>query len=129
MRIIQIYPKRQTGAPWRLLQIDGYAAYNRLGKDRGTNDATNLAGCWAHSRRKFFDLHASDGSSFASAVVKAMAPLWAIEEDIRGHGAELRTSIRAERSRPIFTELFAMLDRSCRACRVNPNLPGPSAIP
>jgi len=40
-----------------------------------------------------------------------MAPLWAIEEDIRGHGAELRASIRAERSRPIVTELFAMLDR------------------
>jgi transposase len=40
-----------------------------------------------------------------------MAPLWAIEEDIRGHGAELRASIRAERSRPIVTELFAMLER------------------
>jgi transposase len=70
-----------------------------------------LAGCWAHARRKFFDLHASDGSPFASAVVKTMAPLWAIEDDIRGHGAELRASIRAERSRPIVAELFAMLDR------------------
>src|SRR5690606_10107039 len=62
----------------------GYAAYNRMGKDRGANDAMTLAGCWAHARRKFFDLHASDSSPFASAVVKAMAPLWVIEEDIRG---------------------------------------------
>lgn len=94
-----------------ILQVDGYAAYNRLGKDRGANDAMTLAGCWAHARRKFFDLHASDGSPFAGAVVKAMAPLWAIEEEIRGHGAELRASIRAERARPIVTELFNMLDR------------------
>jgi len=94
-----------------ILQVDGYAAYNWLGKDRGTNDAMTLAGCWAHARRKFFDLHASDGSPFAGAVVKAMAPLWVIEEDIRGHGAELRASIRAERSRPLVVELFAMLDR------------------
>lgn len=94
-----------------ILQIDGYAAYNRLGKDRGTNDAMTLAGCWSHARRKFFDLHASDSSPFAGAVVKAMAPLWAIEEDIRGHDAELRASIRAERSSPIVVELFSMLDR------------------
>ena len=94
-----------------ILQIDGYAAYNRLGKDRGDNDAMTLAGCWAHARRKFFDLHASDGSPFAGAVVKAMAPLWVIEEDIRGHGADLRAKIRAERSSPVVAELFAMLDR------------------
>lgn len=31
-----------------ILQVDGYAAYNRLGKDRGVNDAMTLAGCWAH---------------------------------------------------------------------------------
>ena len=94
-----------------ILQVDGYAAYNRLGKDRGANDAMTLAGCWAHARRKFFDIHASDGSPFTGAVVNAMAPLWAIEDDIRGHGAELRASIRAERSSPIVAELFAMLDR------------------
>ena len=32
-------------------------------------------------------------------------------EDIRGHGANLRTIIRAERSNPIVIELFNMLDR------------------
>lgn len=30
-----------------ILQVDGYAAYNRLGKDSGANDAMTLAGCWA----------------------------------------------------------------------------------
>jgi transposase len=110
-----------------ILQVDGYAAYNRLGKDRGDNDAVTLAGCWAHARRKFFDLHASDGSPFAGAVVKAMAPLWAIEEDIRGHGAELRAGTRAERSRPIVTDPFAMLDRELPRLSGNRNWPRSSA--
>lgn len=62
-----------------ILLIDCYAANNRLGKDRGDYDAMTLAGCWTHAGSNFFDLHASDGSPFARAAVKAMAPLWAIE--------------------------------------------------
>lgn len=94
-----------------ILQVDGYAAYNRLGKASGANDAMTLAGCWAHARRKFFDLHASDGSPFAGAVVTAMAPLWSIEDDIRGHDPDLRAAIRAEKSAPIVSTVLAMLDR------------------
>lgn len=94
-----------------ILQVDGYAAYTWLSKQRGANDAITLAGCWAHARRKFFDRHAADGSPFAAAVLKAMAPLWAIEDDIRGHDAGLRAAIRQERSAPLVASLFAMLER------------------
>lgn len=94
-----------------ILQVDGYGAYTWLSKQRGANDAISLAGCWAHARSKFFDRHAADGSPFAAAMLRAMAPLWVVEEDIRGHGAELRASIRAERSHPIVAELFAMLEK------------------
>src|SRR5690554_743824 len=94
-----------------ILQVDGYAAYNRLGKASGANDAMTLAGCWAHARRKFFDLHASDGSPFAGAMVTVMAPLWVIENDLRGHAPDLRAAIRAEKSAPIVSNLLAMLDR------------------
>lgn len=31
-----------------ILQVDGYAAYNRLAKTEGANDAVVLAGCWSH---------------------------------------------------------------------------------
>lgn len=94
-----------------ILQVDGYTAYTKLGTDRGANDAVTIAGCWAHARRKFFDLQTSDGSPLASAILTAMAPLWAIEDDIRGQSAQLRAQIRQERSRPIVAELFARLDR------------------
>ena len=31
-----------------ILQVDGYAAYNRLARPDRANDAVTLAGCWAH---------------------------------------------------------------------------------
>ncbi len=43
-----------------ILQVDGYTAYTSLAKARakaGSNEAIQLAGCWAHLRRKFYDLH------------------------------------------------------------------------
>jgi hypothetical protein len=39
-----------------ILQVDGYAAYNKLVR-KGSNDGPRLAGCWAHSRRRFYELH------------------------------------------------------------------------
>lgn len=109
-------------------QVDGCAAYNRLGKASGANDAMTFARCWAHARRKFFDLLASDGAPFAGAVVRAMAPLWAIEDDNRGQDLDLRAAIRAEKSAPIVSKLLAMLDRELPASRGNRNWPRPCAI-
>jgi transposase len=39
-----------------------------------------------------------------------MAPLWAIEEDIRGQPAAIRADIRCQRSAPIVADLFSMLE-------------------
>lgn len=94
-----------------ILQVDGYTAYNKLGTTGGANHGVTIAGCWAHARRKFFDLQTSDGSPFTGAVLTAMAPLWAIEDDIRGHNGQLRAQIRQDRSKPIVADLFNRLDR------------------
>ena len=91
-----------------ILQVDGYAAYNRLGKPDGANDAATLAGCWAHARRKFYELHTNESSPLASRTVEMMAPLWAVEEDIRGREARIRADIRQQHSAPIVSELFAL---------------------
>ena len=46
-----------------ILQVDGYGAYQHLEKpEHGENRAVMLAGCWAHVRRKFFELHANGES-------------------------------------------------------------------
>ncbi len=92
-----------------ILQVDGYAGYGKLEAHRGSNDGVLLAGCWAHARRKFFEL--KDASPFAGHIVAAMAPLWTIEEEIRGQSATSRADIRRQRSAPIVAGLFDMLEK------------------
>ncbi|MDE2075387.1 MAG: IS66 family transposase [Alphaproteobacteria bacterium] len=94
-----------------ILQVDGYAAYNRLAKPERANDAVRLAGCWAHVRRKFYELHANESSRLATQTIEAMAPLWQIEDEIRGHSSEHRSAIRQQRSRAIVHELFTLWER------------------
>ena len=94
-----------------ILQVDGYAAYNRLTRtDRG-NDAVTLAGCWAHVRRKFYELHVSEGSKLATTTIERMVPLWAVEEAVRGQNPQARANRRQEQSTPIVAELFALWEK------------------
>ncbi|TDW16357.1 transposase IS66 family protein [Rhizobium azibense] len=91
-----------------ILQVDGYAAYNKLVRaDRG-HDGVLLAGCWAHSRRKFYELHASESSKVATATVEKMATLWQIEETVRGQGPDARAAARQEASAAVVADLFAL---------------------
>ena len=94
-----------------ILQVDGYAAYNRLGKSDGANDGATLAGCWAHVRRKFFELHVNESSPLATRTVEAMALLWIVEDDIRGRDAPVRADIRRQQSTPIVAQLFALWEK------------------
>ena len=83
-----------------LLQVDGYAGFGRLvGADGG--HAPRLAFCWAHTRRKFFDVHAATQSPIAAEALTRIAALYAIEDDIRGKQAEARQQVRQQRSRPL----------------------------
>ena len=40
-----------------LLQVDGWGAYNRLAESKRPGGPLTLAACWAHLRRKFYELH------------------------------------------------------------------------
>jgi transposase len=37
-----------------ILQVDGYAAHNRLARSAGANEVVRLAACFAHVRRRFY---------------------------------------------------------------------------
>ncbi|ESX81722.1 hypothetical protein X756_31370 [Mesorhizobium sp. LSHC412B00] len=79
-----------------ILQVDGYA-YTKLAKaSAGTNDAMTLAGCWAHLRRRFYELHISGASRLASQTVTTMAGLWKVEDEIRGHYPMARMAARQD---------------------------------
>jgi transposase len=94
-----------------ILQVDGYAAYNRLGKADGANDAVTLAGCWAHVRRKFYELHVNDSSRLATTTIEQMTRLWALEEAVRGQDPEARVKLRREQSAAVVAELFSSWER------------------
>lgn len=91
-----------------ILQVDGYAAYNKLVRKDGGNDSATLAGCWSHSRRKFYELHAANSSKVATDTVHRIAKLWEIEETVRGQRPEARVAARQEISAAIVSDLFTL---------------------
>jgi hypothetical protein len=63
----------------RPLQVDGYAGFERLTAAGGIV----LAACWAHARRRFYDLNEATGSPIAAEALRRIAELYAIEGKIR----------------------------------------------
>ena len=92
-----------------ILQVDGYGGYTALAKRR---QQIVLAFCWAHVRRKFYEL--ADNSPVAIEVLQRIAALYKIEDDVRGASAEQRQQIRQERSRVIIDDLRIYLETKSR---------------
>ncbi len=88
-----------------ILQVDGYAGYNKLGR---RNDVA-LAFCWSHVRRKFFELAKDDASPTATEVLQLIKALYAIEDAIRGQAPDTRRTARQEQSLPIVAALHRLL--------------------
>lgn len=91
-----------------IVQVDGYTAYNRLIEPSRPGGPASLAACWAHVRRKFFELHTAGLSDTATRTVERMAGLWEIEASIRGQSSEQRRSVRQAQSAPIVADLFEL---------------------
>ena len=77
------------------------------------------AACWAHARRKFFDLARINQAPIASEAVTRIDALFAIEREINGLAPPQRVAVRTERSRPLVIALESWL-REQRA-RVSKN--------
>lgn len=95
-----------------VLPTNGYAAYNKLVRKDGGNDGPRLAGCWAHSRRRFYELHAAGDSRVATTTVERMADLWKLEAEVRGKSPEARAAARQAVSVPIVAELFSLWQKT-----------------
>jgi transposase len=89
-----------------ILQVDGYAGFERLTADGNIA----LAACWAHTRRKFYDLQEATGSPIAAEVLRRIGELYAIEKAIRGCSADERQVIRNARSRPLAAAMKPWLE-------------------
>ena len=91
-----------------VLQVDGYGGFKRLLENRPPG-AIQLAFCWAHCRRRFYEIHRATGSSLAAEALRRIGDLYAIEAEVRGRSAEERRVARQERSQPIVAALQAWL--------------------
>ena len=83
-----------------VLQVDGYAGYNRLIQPDRAGPDIQLAYCWAHARRKLFEVARNNTAPIAEAGLKRIAELYKIEAEIRGLPSEARLAIRQGLSAP-----------------------------
>src|SRR5258708_390718 len=102
-----------------ILQADAYAGYNKLYEPDRKPGPILEAGCWVHSRRKFFELadlaeHArrkaerknpTPISPLALDAVQRIDALFEIERSINGQSAEQRLAVRRELSAPLVANL------------------------
>jgi hypothetical protein len=88
-----------------LLQVDGYAGFTRL----VTDGVPRIAFCWAHTRRKFHDIHVATQSPIAEEALRRIAALYAVEIDIRGRPAEERQLVRQQCSSSLIEAMHPWL--------------------
>jgi transposase len=87
-----------------VLQADGYAGFDRLYGER-----IQEAACWAHVRRKFYDIQVAHASPIAAEALDRIGRLYAIEADVRGRPADQRRDIRQARAGPELASMHTWL--------------------
>jgi transposase len=109
-----VHPSEHLKGYSGLLQVDGYAGFARLVTDPA-GEAPQLAFCWAHARRKLYDVFVATKSPIAEGEAakrtngKRIAALYAIEAGVRGEPAEERRRVRDHKSRPLVEDLHVWL--------------------
>jgi transposase len=89
-----------------VLHVDGYAGFERL---TGSGDIV-LAACWAHTRRKFYEVAEAENTPAAHEALRRIAGLYAVEAQVRGQSPALRLAARRELSRPQVDTLRVWLE-------------------
>jgi hypothetical protein len=93
-----------------VIHADGYAGFNELFAGNRILEAA----CWAHARRKFFEVHAANGSPIAKEALERIGKLYEVEAEINGFAPDHRRRERQVRSKPIAAALAAWADETRR---------------
>ncbi len=91
------------------VQCDGYTAYPSFARRK---EHIQLAACWAHARRKFYEAREQD-PRIAYWLLRQIGHLYRIERKLRRSrsGTRLRAAVRAHQSRPVYQRLHRFLTR------------------
>jgi transposase len=104
------HAQRFLGSFKGALMVDDYAGYKAL----FAGGKIDELGCWAHVRRKFFELHKANKSMLAHEAIERIGVLYEIERHTKEWEVEKRHRYRQERAVPHLSELHRWL----QACRV-----------
>ena len=116
-----IHPERHLAGYAGILQADAYAGFNALYAPDRKGGAITEAGCWAHARRKLFELadiasKARKGkpttiSPIAFEAVQKFDAIFALERSINGSSPEERVAARRKDIAPLVNDLIAWMKR------------------
>jgi transposase len=90
------------------LHADAYAGYKNLYQSvKYPDNEINEAACWAHTRRKFYEITlANPDANVANQVLEIVGKLYQVEGEIRGLSPEKRKERRQDDSKGLVEELF-----------------------
>jgi transposase len=88
------------------LVVDDYAGYKSLFQSTPMREI----GCWAHARRKFFELHDANKSVLAAEALTRIGAIYVAEREADGMNADARHAHREQHARPRVDALFAWLE-------------------
>jgi transposase len=96
------------------LHADGYAGFNTLFAPDPNTGAVRLTevACWAHARRKLYDVYEATASPLAKEALERIAELFAIEARIKGRAPPERLAVRQQDAIPLLAELEAFLRKA-----------------
>jgi transposase len=103
------HPEQHLASYAGLMQADAYAGFNKLYEASRKPGPIVEASCWAHARRKFFDLARINKAPIAIEAVERIDALFAVEREINGEAPHERKRVRNERSRPLVAALETWL--------------------
>ena len=93
------------------LHADAYAGYDALYRPNGGQPSGIIpVACWAHARRKLFEVFEATKSPIAEEGLRRIQELYAIEVEIKGVPAAQRLAVRQARSVPLLAELNRWFD-------------------
>ena len=88
------------------LHADAYGGYDALYRPHGSQPSGIVpVACWAHARRKLFEVFEATKSPIAEDGLRRVQALYAIEADINGMAAAQRLVARQARSVPLLADL------------------------
>jgi hypothetical protein len=91
------------------LVVDDYAGYKALFAREHEGKRLRELACWAHARRKFFELHAANGSAIGAEALRRIGALYDVEREAKDFDAETRHAHRQAHARPKVEGFLAWL--------------------